>query len=409
MAITRRAGWYILLYLVLMGAVVALFGCGGDTNGGTTQTYTASCSDGSTRMSWVSQAEADAMCPVVHTATCGDGTVRTSYVSEATAANLCPSFTMPGSTYNADKKSAFDRLNADRIQCGFGAVQQNTLMDQAAQNHANYDALNISDNRHEEIPGNPGFTGTAPPQRMQAVGYKYVWLQEGLPMYLWWGTSYTYPDFQPEIRRWAFTEEPSSLMGLRNLYTLPYHMATMLGNYREIGIGAQTMDHSLNASKTAFFKHTVFNYGIPEGQVATTQGADKLLTFPCEGMTDVNPYQLKEEPDPFPNSGDRSKNPYGTPVYLRAAEGATLVLNSGTITQRSTGVAVPTVQLNKANDPQAKLLANQIFLSPTDALAENAVYDVVLIGTNSAFVSASNPTGAFDRRFSFTTSTWVGQ
>jgi hypothetical protein len=83
-------------------------------------------------------------------------------------------------------------------------------------------------------------------------------------------------------------------------------------------------------------------------------------------------------------------------------------LISGTITPRG-GAALPTRTLTAANDPVGQLESNQVFLVPTTRLLDNTTYDVVLSGTSTGLVSASNPTGAWTRNFSFTTGTPLSQ
>ncbi len=388
--------------LALSALVVLASSCGGGSSSPSPTTYLAYCGDGTYRNSQVSQADAQAQCPVPKTAICYDQSTRTSYVSQEVAEMLCPSNVIQASTYEPDRKSAFDRLNADRVKCGFGSVKQNALLDQAANNHSNYLKIHQVD-QHEETPGWEGYTGYDHWTRIRNVGYALEWASEGLPGYRQWGRAFqqTPPLF------WVHTSEPQASQGIRVLYTLPYHLATLVSGYREIGIGAATRDVSADWGAPAFKKWYTFDYATAKGQVNTEQTSNTVLTFPCEGMEDVPTLQSSEVPDPFPGT-DRVKNPYGMPVYIRSATGTTLNVTSGTITPRG-GQAVPAVWLTRANDPNFKLLGNQVFLSPTVGLADNTWYDVKLAGTNTGMVTSSNPTGRFDRIFSFKTSTYLGQ
>ncbi|RQQ47590.1 hypothetical protein [Burkholderia stagnalis] len=56
------------------------------------------------------------------------------------------------------QSAAFATLNSYRTQCGFPALQGNTILNHEAQNHAKYECLTgvLSD---DEVSGNPGFTG----------------------------------------------------------------------------------------------------------------------------------------------------------------------------------------------------------------------------------------------------------
>jgi hypothetical protein len=69
------------------------------------------------------------------------------------------------------------------------------------------------------------------------------------------------------------------------------------------------------------------------------------------------------------------------------------------------GAPVPTRWLTSANDQHGRLQPNQVFLVPTQRLADNTSYSVTLTGTNTGEVTAGNPTGAFTKTFTFTTGT----
>jgi hypothetical protein len=134
---------------------------------------------------------------------------------------------------------------------------------------------------------------------------------------------------------------------------------------------------------------------------------DSLATYPCAGITSAVPLFGPENPDPFPNV-DRTVTPYGQPIYLLSSSGTTITLTNGTITRKG-GAGVPVTVLTKDNDPIKRLTSNQVFLVPTERLADNSTYDVVLSGTNTGMVSVSNPTGFFSRTFSFTTGTFTSE
>jgi hypothetical protein len=112
-------------------------------------------------------------------------------------------------------------------------------------------------------------------------------------------------------------------------------------------------------------------------------------------------------PDPFPLvSFDIT--PYGQPVYVTSGPNTTIALTSGTITLKN-GAAVPTTTLTAANDPQHRLLSNQVFLVPTTRLADNSEYVVELSGTSSGLISTNNPNGTFTKSFTFSTGTILSQ
>ena len=175
----------------------------------------------------------------------------------------------------------------------------------------------------------------------------------------------------------------------------------------DVGIGVSKF--SQNDSGSDFAKTLNIDFGIPKSISILGQqmAQSSLATYPCEGISGVNPVFGSEDPNPFP-SVNIDVTPYGQPVYLMSANGTALTLNSGSIKLRG-GSEVPATNLNKDNDPNRRLASNQVFLVPTQRLADNSTYDVVLTGTNTGMVSTTNPTGYFSRTFSFTTGTFTSE
>lgn len=295
-----------------------------------------------------------------------------------------------------EKLAVFKQLNDDRARCGFGKVAQSALLDQAAQLHANYLASNKSNPTQYETEGLPSFVGFDPSARLTGVGYKYSYWGEIISQQVW-GSSYA-----GSIHGLV---EKSAINNLRILYGTVYHLAGAMRFTTELGIGISRFNQ--NSAGSANAKMLVINSAVPESMNPLGQqiSQDALVTFPCQGISGVIPIFSGEDPDPFPDL-DWEKAPYGQPVYLMGASGTTLSLTSGSITLRG-GASVPVAVLTKDKDPQQRLQGHQIFLVPTQKLADHSTYDVVLVGTNSGMVSATNPTGAFSRNFSFTTSTFT--
>lgn len=73
----------------------------------------------------------------------------------ATSVPLLTSVITPTYVASSPEKIIFDKVNAERMKCGFGAIQQSTLLDAAAKNHVKYLELNRGAFTHEEIPGKP--------------------------------------------------------------------------------------------------------------------------------------------------------------------------------------------------------------------------------------------------------------
>jgi VCBS repeat-containing protein len=302
----------------------------------------------------------------------------------------------PPDAFAAEKLAVFNRLNDDRARCGFGKVAQSVLLDKAAQAHADYLALNKSNSTQYETQGLLGYLGFDPSARLTAFGYKYSYWSEIISQQIW-GASYAGSIY-------GLTEK-SAINNLRILYGTVYHLAGAMRFSTDMGIGIARF--SQDAKGTSNAKMLVIDLTVPEPMSPLGQqiASDALVTFPCQGISGVNPIFSGEDPDPFPDL-DWENTPYGHPIYLMGATGSTLSLTSGSITLRG-GASVPVTVLTKDNDPQLRLFGNQIFLVPTQRLADNSTYDVQLTGTHSGMVNVKNPTGTFSRAFSFTTSTFT--
>lgn len=306
--------------------------------------------------------------------------------------------------YASEKVAVFNRLNDDRARCGFGKVAQNTKLDQAAQAHADYLALNKLQNGHTELENSPGFTGKTAGERMTHANYSYSAANEILTDQLFGlffqGTEYS-------------TFELPSTNTLKDLYASIYHLSGAFSSSTEVGIGVSVHANSAIAHvKTVeILLSTPANLSSNGQQIEKTE----IATFPCEGISGLMPKFGPEMPNPFPNV-DLGANPYGHPVYLLARNGNSLTLKSGSM-QTTDGAIIPTIIFSNDNDPQCSINGNplvcvknnQSFLVPTTRLQDNTTYKVHLEGTNSGLISPSNATGSFVRDFSFTTGTFTSE
>jgi hypothetical protein len=348
---------------------------------------------------------------------------------QAAANALCPVGVVTSvatSTYTDEKMVAFDQLNSDRAQCGFGKLQQNAKLDLAAQGHAEWLAANpFVATTHVQDPstGKGVVTGvfgddqrinagyfTAPVNTLGSDGkYRlipgnYVGSGEviGVPA---WGTALTCQYCQNNAS--YGNTELSARTGVRQLYASIYHLYGILEGERDVGFGVATGDSSTSGG-TRYIKSVVIDSGTVTGWVRQSIPANTVLTFPCQGISGITPAFGGETPEPFPSRGSKE---YGQPIYVMGADGTTVTLNaaSSTITPAG-GVPVATTLFNSAVDPLPStdgrnVKSNQVFLVPTQRLLDNTTYTVVLNGTNTGLVTSANPTGAFFRTFTFSTAT----
>lgn len=318
--------------------------------------------------------------------------------------SVAPVTTVPQADYSAQEKTdVFNRLNSDRARCGFGKLAQNAKLDVAAQGHADYLVLNNAYTHYQTV-GNPGFTGVAPGDRFTAAGYVWTGIAGESIGTTYYGSAFNGKPPSGGIPQYSVTPL-SATNTLRLLYSTVYHLRSLMVGNRDVGLGVSTVD-TTSPDGTATIKRLVVNTGVDMGSVQQAIAADGLLSFPCEGTTGTNPYFGDELPDPFPSGPSRTMNPYGQPVYLMSGPSTTLTVGSARITLQGGG-DVPVTILTKANDPNHILNDNQVYIVPTQALAENATYQVTIAGTSTGKVSASNPTGAFTVSFTFQTSTYT--
>ncbi|WP_090140038.1 VCBS domain-containing protein [Limnohabitans sp. DM1] len=300
--------------------------------------------------------------------------------------------------YASEKVAVFNRLNDDRSKCGFGKLAQNSKLDLAAQNHADYHALNKLENTHYETQGLPGYTGYEAGARITHAGYAYSYGSEDIAQTTW-GSWYAGSINHSLV-------ETSATATLKRLYASIYHMAGLMNRTTEVGLGISTFSYTGDGSSNA--KTLNMNFAVPASNSTGQLLASSVITsFPCEGVTGLHPAFFGENPDPFPNV-NRDVNPYGQPIYVTSGPNTTIALTSGTVTLRG-GAAVPTTTLTSSNDPQSRLQSNQVFLVPTARLANNSTYDVSLAGTSTGLISTSNPNGTFTKSFTFTTGTVLSQ
>lgn len=63
------------------------------------------------------------------------------------------------------RRQALDYLNRQRLQCGFGALRYNSVLEETGTAHSNYVLLNAKSPQfhpHTEVAGLPGYTAPSP-------------------------------------------------------------------------------------------------------------------------------------------------------------------------------------------------------------------------------------------------------
>ncbi|WP_412530478.1 CAP domain-containing protein [Burkholderia lata] len=319
-------------------------------------------------------------------AACGGGGDSGSTNSGSTGNNPNPSnppsTSVPGTVdtpqYAAGSAqlAAMNLLNQYRTQCGFPALKQNTVLDQAAQNHAKYIGLNgaVTDT---ESSGNQGYTGASYSDRAVAAGFPTGTIGIGASGA---GNAVFTSNFN------------ATLAGQQFVYSLlggAYHAVVATFPVDNVGLGeSETQVVSGSYTYTESWQ-SVSMYGAVAQPLSNGP-----KTFPCDGVTGVPYREVGEIPAP-PNV---SNSGWGTPVTVMGNLTDVIVLQSASITGPSGAVAVQV--LNSDSDPNKLLGKYQAVVYPTSPLQPNTKYSVTINGT-------ANGT-AFSRNFSFTTGNVVG-
>ena len=281
--------------------------------------------------------------------------------------------------FGSEEYSAFNRLNAERLQCGFGALKQNVQIDSAARSHNDYQIINNMDSHFENKSQFPtGFTGINGSDRVAAAGYKSAAAV---------GDLYTFKIGTSNKTGWGEA-------GIRGLLNAPYHMADLLDGYRDVGLSVRSSrDTTPQGISPAIFLHVNPAYKTSEGPQLIA--AKDVATYPCDGTTGVNRQLVHEDPNPVPGR-DLRKNPIGSSIYILLREGNVLTITSASMFESASNTAIVLrTPITKANDPNSLFKINQGYVTPDAPLKANTLYSVEIRGTNNGAV--------FTRQFTFTT------
>ena len=253
---------------------------------------------------------------------------------------------------------AVDRINFWRAIAGLQPVQDHPATRCAAENHANYLALNATGDAHYETAGYPGFTGERLQDRLAYCGYAEPWLQLSEVV--------------------VGPPEMGTVAAVDGWLATVYHRSGVLeADATAVGYGeggANVLDSWPGQTPTGVWqpaRHTRF------------------VLWPAPGQTDVPSYwNGLEIPDPLPPG---STKPVGYPVSLtwdKFAVTPTLALLAG-----PTGTVL--CHPNPAQMYPYQAYPYYVFLIPVAPLAYATTY--------TATVAGDTQDGPFNFTWSFTT------
>lgn len=295
----------------------------------------------------------------------GGGASTTASTSTTTSNTSTGTLATPQYPAGSQELAAFNQLNSMRQQCGFPAVNENTLLDTAANNHYTY----MVDNQvtgHYEVSGNPGFTGVTPQNRATAVGYAYQASEENS----------------------AFNSNVGGNLSIIALSSVPYHLALLFQPYSEVGLKYGT--YVVGATNSSYVFEATLGSGV---SLQTLSNAP--LTFPCQGTSGVDYESSAPGENPTPTiNGTAITGTMGTPIAIEANAGDTVLLTSGYLKDPSNNTIAMNL-MDSSNDSNHELGANTAVAFPSNALLPNTTYVASLAGTVNG--------NTFTKQFSFTT------
>ena len=320
----------------------------------------------------------------------------------------------PPLAVGSPKRLALDYLNRQRLQCGFGELRYNTILETTGTRHSTYVRVNQDNPQlhpHIEVKGLPEYTAPYPTDRALLMGYRTNGAEVGEIGALTMSMSASVANYKAAPMHLLDTER------MRILAIAPYHAMHFFGAYTEVGLGKSEQETVMPAETTSFNGVPIYRPESIElksaGFVMLGFGMDQLgqlpaeatgvRTYPCEGSTDVSPVLNGEWTDPTLGPGvtpgrDLGANPTGTTIMVIGEVGKTLALQSMSLTRMLTGESIAMYSVRtRANDPMAVYYRNDWtgYGMPDKALEPNERYQ--------ARVSGNSGGVPFTRSFSFTT------
>lgn len=249
---------------------------------------------------------------------------------------------------------SFGYLNMIRETMGLRVLAQDANVATASQHHANYLVANDAQG-HDEVAGQPGFTGVDPQTRIAALH----------------PTAYT-----GEVTITVQSNQlPDSLYGIETLFNAPFHRIVMLSDFALAGVGYDTSDQAGAANL-----YSALNVDFADS--ANSLASNQLVAYPYSGQTGA-PYQwiASESPNPMNDVPSYIGNTVGYPVTIQGATGDALVISSFRIA--SNGADVPCQEV----DPQTASIGGDLhdaaMCTPLQPLTPNTPYTATVAGTKN--------------------------
>lgn len=242
----------------------------------------------------------------------------------------------------------FNWFNYRRAGIGLGKLSCNQLLNQAATGHSNYLRLNNTVS-HEQVAGNPGFTGVTLGDRLANAGYVL-------------SGNYAYGEVI------SAAGDTSGFYHAEELITAIYHRFVIFEPmFAEMGTGASTRSDGYTYFTADMAITRGWGPGLGVGKFVVYP-ADRQMSVPTSFDSDT------ESPDPVPN-----QNTVGYPVSVHAdIAGGGITVSSFTIHPLG-GANLNTRLLTSATDQHTQ--SHEAAIIPLAPLSPNTTYYVSFTGT----------------------------
>lgn len=268
---------------------------------------------------------------------------------------------------------ALGTINGIITRCGYGSMTAVQDLTTAAQAHAKYEALNGYAIDHEEIPGRPGYTGGSHVERIVAAG----------------GAQARANNASEGIGSWG----GSNGRATTGILGAPYHLATLLGGWSEIGVGTTPDPDAASFPAGVFSDTVVLVYG---GTRLNTVPTNEVRTFPCEGSTLIPSNGGPERPDPAPELGGK----FGPGLNFETNKDGGIEVTSISLRNMATGDMIPVQQVKGHN--LAEVAWRSAWISKGNLRRETS-YRVEARGNTYSTKNMTGNATAWSKSYTFTT------
>jgi len=283
-----------------------------------------------------------------------------------------------------ERSHAFDYVNEIREVMGMNGLTPNTLLERAAQNHADYLVANHAKS-HFEVVGKSHFTGVTPVDRVAHVGYASLRVSENLSTHHHSAKASVEGLFSAIYHRFAFLDPQIDETGVGVTQDVAEGSNSafvyVMGNSQirnlcqeESFNGVGKYVYKVCADREHRIRAKVFTRALHFQQ----QENPRLILYPYDRQEAVPPVFYEESPDPLPES-EVSGFPVSVifnPAFFDPA--ASEQISDVSLTLYKNQEKVPAYFMDRGNDPHGRFSTHQFALFPEERLAYNTRYEAVL-------------------------------